>query len=318
MNNSILLPVDLDKLYFSSYNYSGCANIVADANPMSNNWYYNNSISICCDEESGVMPYSPNVKISGLKMEDFSFVDLVAIPNSFIVNCAFELIYSMLQNGYYVYFDGVDDYYIEGKTNYHIRHSEHDGMITGYDAEHERFSVAAYSLNNKFECFYTPANSISIGINSILDKGWNGTITAAKPMPYIIELDIKRIKEQLIQYCDVSYKPKPFVSQGIAICECIVEYLNSCEYVDIRQFRMLWEHKKCMLDRIFAIENALKLTPDYSNKYKEVPDVSRRIMLLCEKYNMTSDRSIIPRIIENMREIKQTEHAVLHKLIKVL
>lgn len=55
-----------------------------------------------------------------------------------------EYYQDMLDNGFYVAFSGVDDFYIEGKSWYKEQHFNHDGLIIGYNDENKTFSIVAH------------------------------------------------------------------------------------------------------------------------------------------------------------------------------
>ena len=57
------------------------------------------------------------------------------------------LIRSLIDNGYYVAFGGVDDYYMEGKSWYQEKHFDHDGLIVGYDQNDKTYTIYAYDQN---------------------------------------------------------------------------------------------------------------------------------------------------------------------------
>ena len=303
---------------FAAFNYSASACVVAQNNKMCDNWFFNNSIGITCRKMVCGEIHELVLSVPGTHIGEMPFVFRQQISNLFIRGCQFDVIKNMIDNGYYVLYDGVDDYYLEGKPGYGTYHYSHDGMITGYDEEDKSFYISAYSKNNKYENFKVSSRSLSEGMEYMLNLGEEGLLYACKPMPYIIDLDLCRIKRELERYLDLSYTSDETCVQGLAIYSFLELYFDETNHIDIRQMRLFWEHKKCMLDRLLAIEETLKLSNDYSEEYKEVPDTSRKVMLLCEKFNMTSDRSIIPRIIENINKLKCSEYSVINKLIKAI
>ena len=46
---------------------------------------------------------------------------------------------SMIDDGMYIYFHGVDDFYLPEKSWYGTRHMNHDGIICGYDDNDSNF-----------------------------------------------------------------------------------------------------------------------------------------------------------------------------------
>ena len=76
----------------------------------------------------------------------------------FARRCVLNIIKTMIDDGYYVAFYGVDDYYIKGKCWYKEQHMDHEGMIIGYGFLESSFpscSVAAvaHSLPKRTSLF---------------------------------------------------------------------------------------------------------------------------------------------------------------------
>ena len=72
------------------------------------------------------------------------FIDKIGVNTRFARRCALDIIKTMIDDGFYVAFSGVDDYYVKGKSWYKEEHFNHDGLIIGYDDENGTLSIAAY------------------------------------------------------------------------------------------------------------------------------------------------------------------------------
>ncbi len=70
----------------------------------------------------------------------------------------------MLENGYYVLFHGVDDYYVKGKSWYKEKHFGHDGLICGVDNETKEYIIAAYDKQWIYRTFKTPQRGFAAGV----------------------------------------------------------------------------------------------------------------------------------------------------------
>ena len=62
----------------------------------------------------------------------------------FIKGYVHPIIREFINNGYYVFYWGIDDYYLEGKSFYKERHFNHDGLICGYDQNNKTYQIYAY------------------------------------------------------------------------------------------------------------------------------------------------------------------------------
>ena len=91
-----------------------------------------------------------------------------------------ELICKLIDNGYYVNFDGVDDYYLENKSWYQRRHFCHDGLIYGYDEAQKTYDVYAYDSNWSYRGFKICQDSFVKGRDVMMQQG---TVVRAVMLP---------------------------------------------------------------------------------------------------------------------------------------
>lgn len=66
------------------------------------------------------------------------------------------------------------------------------------------------------------------------------------------------------------------------------------ERMDRRVFRMLWEHKKVMLERLTAAEHALGLRPAVSTKYSEIVREANAMRMLYASHHMRRRDCVLP------------------------
>ena len=110
---------------------------------------------------------------------------------------------------------------------------------------------------------------------------------------------------------------------GIVAYDYISMYINmliagtiSYSPADWRIFRISWEHKKIMLERIEKIEEVLNLGTKYSEPYKAIVNETNKLRMQYAIYCMHNRRSVLPIIAENLLKVKEQEKYILDNLIK--
>lgn len=101
------------------------------------------------------------------------------------------VIKQMVNDGYYVCFSGVDDYYLEGKSWYHKRHFAHDGLIFGYDSDSKTYLVYAYDSDWVLSKLTISMKSFEKGRKAEIEKERYGYICGLKPMKEEIKFNAR-------------------------------------------------------------------------------------------------------------------------------
>lgn len=85
--------------------------------------------------------------------------------------------------------------------------------------------------------------------------------------------------------------------------------------MDRRIFRLIWEHKKVMLERIQRIELELQNDSKISSKYISLVNEANTIRMLYASHHMKRRDSVLPIIHEKLLEIKNKETTLLKQLL---
>ena len=307
---------------FSTYHYQASAGIVAKGNPTSDNWYFNYAIQIQCQAEFS-KDGSPVINLAGKcsNIWQIPFIDKIYYKTQFVNNCAREIIQSMLEQGYYVEFTGVDDYYVKGKSWYKERHFSHDGLICGVDNNTREYTIAAYDQRWVFRPFRTTQKSFFNGVRAIVVNGGNGSFTAIKCKPDLIELDIPAISRELNAYLHPKSDSGETYVFGVEVYPMLYMYFNRLESgetpherIDRRIIRLIWEHKKCMLARILMLENHCGLSSEMSEAYAPLVDLADSIRFIYMKYCMKRNVSLLNTIQGRLKELTEKEAGLLQTL----
>lgn len=111
---------------------------------------------------------------------------------------------------------------------------------------------------------------------------------------------------------------------GIKVFDKVIEYLNYLqqgvqpfkEYgIDNRIFRIIYEHKLIMLDRMKYINENNIYLEDLIEKYSEVCELSRICHLLGTKYRVLPKSKIIDRLKNYIVSIKDKDKEILGELL---
>ncbi len=315
------LPL-VSPLYSTHHNGIGTACL--EKNPSVRNWYLNNTIMLSCARKFLGTFSTPDVRILNASFFDNPYIEKILIPMKCLKGCLHKTIKNLLDDGYYVHFTGVDDYFIEGKSFYKTRHFNHDGTICGYNQNDNTYCIYAYDSNWIYQKFWVSQKCFDKGRKYMNNQGIYGYICGIKPVEEKVEFSPKEAYRSILEYLDSDLEKFPKnewgMVYGIIVQEYVAEYIERLyngiipyEKIDRRVFRIIWEHKKVMLERIEAIEEALGLDNTYSSKYKPLIAIADDIRMLFASYQIKRRDSLLPTIKNKTREIMNTERIILRE-----
>lgn len=317
------VELTLSEPVYSTYHYQGSGSAILHENSSIRNWFLNEKMLLSCD--TGFLndiTITPDVTVDGTSYKDNPHLEIIRIPMRHLNGYIHFVIRNMLDDGYYVEFGGVDDYYVKGKSWYHKRHFNHDGLICGYDQEEKTYSIYAYDQSWRYRVFKTTQHSLDEGRKAQFRKNSYGSIYALKPMKDQVELDPSMIYDRMKEYLGLpSQKITPRKegrAYGAAVQDYICIYLGKLmdgstpyERIDRRIFRMIWEHKKVMLDRLIAVENKLQLGHDISEQYRPLIREADDMRMLYASHRIKRRDTILPVIQSKLSILNATETKLL-------
>ena len=325
MNCSVILPCKLP--VFSSYHYQMCGMVPAMASASGYNWYLNECIQLSCSENL-LSGYDQD----GVIIENSSFLENPHLEIKYVDEIGnwdsiISGIRDALAHGRYVYFCGADDYYLPGKSNYGEEHVSHDGLIYGCDDEKAELSVMAYSSNWVCRGFPILYENFRKSLQNIIDgaKRWFGFFAYIKAGKETVPLDVFRIHSQLCEYLDSNIGKFPYAGPGrkygIVVHDYICRLLElacdgylSAESLDLRLLRVIWEHKRCMMDRLQALDGYFNEPGEFSGRYDRVVDLSDRARMIFARNSVRPDSRLPRLIISDLQELKAYEAGLLEKV----
>ncbi len=329
MKKRVQLPVV--EPYFSAYQYQGSGGAVIAENPSINNWYINQCILMRCNAFFLVKSdENPHVTVEWSKLLDIPVFEKHEVPVRFLKGTVHTVIRAMLDEGYFAYVDGVDDYYIKGKSLYHQGHISHDGLICGYDQNTKTYSIFSYDSNWVYRIFDTPQRSLERGLlYPGLRQGEYASIYAIKPQKEIIRVDpigiCDKLKEYVNNTLDKYRLDEPKTVKGIAVFDVVCMYLDKLysgqiPYAtrDHRIFRAIRDHKAVMCKRIHCLEEIFGWGSQLSKEYEKVVRMAEQLRMIYAYYMKKQRDDILIDMKKRIREMKVEEEMLLRKLITKL
>ena len=157
-------------------------------------------------------------------------------------------------------------------------------------------------------------------------KGVYGSLSAIKPKQHKVEFSVETAIKGILDYLDSNLAKYPEDGEGnvrgIVVHEYIAKYVEKLydgsipyERMDRRVFRLIWEHKKVMLERIQMIEHSLMLSSEISEKYRQLVSEADTIRMLYASHHMKRRDSVLPIIKRNLLKLMDDERELLTLLV---
>ncbi|GIQ67355.1 hypothetical protein DUZ99_02500 [Xylanibacillus composti] len=321
-----------------SYLHHAYTLAITRAYPQSISHFYNNYISLRCYQEIAQyrnydyfnfynFHYYP-----GLVREQISRDLLSDYLNEHIVDF---LIRAVDKNFYVLLY--VDQYYISASRHYQTTHFTHDVFVHGYDNDERQLYLKGYLKNGSFSDYQVSYEDFTAAYANGNDYFWwqvyiNLFQFDDGDYPFNVGylkkqisdyLQAKNPQDDVLQFINPSGRFQQPTNFGVATYDSLQEYFQLMRDGeignDIRPLQVVWEHKKIMLDRLAYLHEQGYL-PDLSlhNQYEEVKQKTEMARSLFLKYERRQDKSLIDMMAQFMDEVRQSEIAVLEKLLAEL
>lgn len=325
MNKRVELPL-IEPLY-KTYHYQGPGTAIINNNRSIRNWYFNQIMNLTCNRKFLSGFTTPEITIVDSSWSSNPYFDQRWISTEFTKGYINPIIRELLDKGFYVAFIGVDDYYVKNKSWYQERHFSHDGLICGYDQNDKTYCLYSYDSNWIYHKFWTPQKGFNAGRIAMRKKGAFSSICGLKVKGDVIEFSPKTACQKIKEYLDSDLDKYPFSGEGnvygTVVHEYIAEYVSKLykghipyERMDRRVFRLIWEQKKVMLERIEMIEQNLKMNNEISDKYKLLVSEADAIRMLYASHHMKRRDSVLPIIKSKLLFLMNSEKELLTLLLE--
>lgn len=321
------IELPLAEPLYSTYHCQGLGTAILVNNPSIRNWYLNQVMILTCTRRFLNGLTTPQISMVESSWTSNPYIDKNWYHMEFMEGHTHFVIRKLLDAGYYVYFNGIDDYYVEGKSWYHERHFNHDGCICGYDQENKTYCIYSYDKNWIYQKFWTTQKSFDAGRKAQYKKGQHGSICGIKLKKDQVAFSYETALKKIAEYLDSNMEKYPENGEGtvygIAVHDYIAKYVGKLydesipyEKMDRRVFRMIWEHKKVMHERITLIEDALSIDHSISENYRSVVREADNCRMLYAAHHIKQRNSVLPIIQKKLLALKAREEELLRELLE--
>ena len=308
---------------YRTYNHMACLGVCAQGDPQMNYWALNNYTSWVCSRNSFRQQKSPQIGIpyaSIWRTPPFFYHWRTA--KKYVNNCYAEVFKAFINDGYYVYFTNVDDYYIKMKSAYKRYHFPHDGVITGYDEDKKVFYISAYSKSGHFENMEIPTAEFGRAWHSKYnnDDPNDGTIVILKIVPDKgYTPDNNKMLNDIDEYVRSVVTPNSDSNDlvfGLKVYDELNAFFDAvvagdCPCHDTRLLRIIYEHKLSMYRRLEYLCKESIVSPEIVDSYKMVLDTANKSCMLHLKYVITNNKGCLNKIQQNINIITDMETRLL-------
>ena len=328
MDKSVALPFVVPN--FATIQSSGAAELAMIGHPTAYNQLLNQATSICCTKKFLKGFTSPQVSIPDLFVNKYEFIETYTVDFRYVYNYCLDIIKTMLEEGMYVYYRRVDDFYLPGKSWYGTRHMHHDGVICGYDDNDESISIAAHDINWVYNLIRVPQKCFLEALKSSMDSQTYGQMIAYKIKENtVVEINEKEMLKNLKEYINSDFERYPIdkhrYARGAVVHDYLAIYIDKLndgsipyEKMDWRALRPVWEHKKCMLDRIKAVEKKNGWSNELSKSYEPIVERSNRIRMMYAMYHKNHNNRLLNKIRDGLLELSKDDRILVEEFIKRL
>lgn len=303
-------------------------------------WFHSNYIQLYCPQNLQALQGQRTMKFNFYRRPDqrvsFSPYLKVQLLNRdlifksppdilpFIVDC--------IDKGYYVQ-PTVDEYFLPDSAAYEKRPLVHETLIYGYDKQ--TFVGIGYNKNGDYASYHIMFSELKQAV-VLADLTGHYDPDGLRLFKYIpqaeYDFDIHLVREQftdLLYSRNTSHRFRMVANPsdgayGLATYPCLKSYIESFLYspfsFDIRPAHILWEHKKCMVDRLKYMETQgyLKSEDGFSAQYEALARKTSMLRMTLLKFKITRSPDLIHRVLSNLDDIGEAEQSLLQDLVKKL
>lgn len=318
------LPL-IEPLY-STYHHQGPGVAITASNPTIRNYYLNEVMNLTCTRRFLRGFTSPEVSVENSTCGTNPYLEKKWYMMEHLKGYIHPLIRELLDCGYYVYFNGVDDYYVEGKSWYGEKHFSHDGLICGYDRSDKSYTIYAYDSRWIYRRFRTPQAAFDRGRIAMCKAGKPGAICGYRSRPDRVSFSPETACRHLVVYLDSDMTRYPPTEDGMVYGTAVHDYIGIYlgklldgsiphERMDRRVLRMIWDHKRVMAERLTLLERAYGLPDRYSRAYAALVSEADTLRMLYACYRMKRRDSLLPPLMTRLETLRNTETQILQGML---
>ncbi len=299
---------------------------VMENHPDFESWFYTNYIQLYYQIGSphklnfyglnlihGVWDYYPLLDVERMSQE------MLRVMRADIVELARWIIQS---EGYVNVF--LDEYYTEHRLAFRTEHRTHDFLLYGYDDSQQHFLTVGFDENHRYTSTHIPYKALQNAFASVTEKRSMVILRVNKEKRFALDFEnIQEMVSDYLQSADTSKRfkmygnAKPDMVYGLAVYREMQAYVDQIEkgedFMDIRAFTLLYEHKTVMAKRIRYLlkERALECSGDILGKFDEIAERAAHIKNLMLKHSMTKQPQGLATVQMHLLAMREDEERAL-------
>jgi hypothetical protein len=239
-----------------------------------------------------------------------------------------------IDSGFYITIV-LDDFYIPTHPNYHISHSWHEYLISGYNLAKKTFQLSGNLENFKYSVEELDFNNLEKAFKK--EELINISLVKIDKDTNIFDFNVNEVTmllEEFLLSKDTSERYRMFETKskdqgkakyyGIETYQYLIEHLENSiirqNPIDLRAFYIIWEHKKIMVNRIIYMQrlNLVESPSQYLNVYIEFDKTAQKMLNLALKYNITRKIDILTTLIIQLKGLILEESNIVEKMLMTL
>ncbi len=289
--------------------------------------YYNNYINLICNNTYNTFDIKLNFMATA--WEDYRQLGIAEMNLYYLKNISqnkfVDFIKERIDQDNYIISYSVDEYYLSYSQNYMKKHFIHDTYIYGY--EEECFCIMAYS-DKHLGRHKIAVQEYLLGMYNQDRNMESVSFCTFRPNHAVkIDIDFPKMRKEFHNYLYPQYSATEVSSKAYGIDiyavlkKSIQNYLKyidlSEEYpaIDIRSFRMLWEHKAVLRDHIVKISELMPVDQMILTQINEVENKAQKVFRVMIKYTIKKNILYLSRVVDYLDTIKLMEEEVLSSLL---
>lgn len=326
MSKKLELPTK--KSWYNALNWQVAAGVVANCNHISaDNWYLSNCINISCEiefeNEKGEL--SPRPLVDNTHPWSINSITKYEIPKKILNKSLHEVIENIIDENYYFYFNGVDDYYIRGIQGMNKNHYPHDGLLSGYNNGDNTYTIFSYDMNNKLKTFKISKYHFEKGFFSKYSD-FNTTCLVLKNNMTEIKYRHSEFIKNITCYCysqqTDKYKSADEYLFGYDALNHINEYIHffkankiTANLFDIRVFLTLYENKFCIYNSLLRLKELNLTKKEYCVEYFKIVELAERLHMLSIRFKLSNEHYTLELLYNSLTMLIKREKSILIKVL---
>jgi hypothetical protein len=315
--------------------------IAAGAGLYHSNWLFNNYVQLRCARELVGAAAITEFDFYLLPTHFSRFGDFLRMPQLFaslLWTRREEIIPAVIRGidqGWYLQIP-LDEFYIPCRAAFGKRHYIHELLVFGYDAEARTLKILGFDDRMEFGeqqiAFRELEDAIALAdTSSHYDPGGVRLYRHVASERY--PADPSMATEFLTDYCEERDSSQRFRAMlpardgyvyGFGVYAPLAAFYGTLrerpEAMDIRPLQLLWEHKKCMAERLARWVELEWLPPDDPalGSYAAIVEQANGLRLLGLKYWVSQQPAVLERVSTRLLALRDREREVLEPVLAKL